>query len=111
MITDPDLQADELHPIPNVELCDVHGERKDGGRDLVVVIGSPLKGDHRSQKRLIEKLKQYLAAIEALRDRGAGNCRVIVKAHHDSDELIFSLLERSRVWVEHENVSLKIAKI
>ena len=100
-----------MHPIPNVELCDVHGKRKDGGHDLVVVIASPLKADHRSQKRLIEKLRRYLAAIDALRDSGASDCRVIVKAHRDSDEAIFDLLERSRVWVEHEKVSLEIAKI
>ena len=52
-----------------------------------------------------------VVAIDALRSRGAGDCRVIVKAHRESDEAIFDLLERSRVWVEHGKVSLEIAKI
>ena len=111
MLPDPELQDDELHPIPSVDSCDIHGERKDGGHDLVVVIASPLAADQRSQKRLVEKLRKYLTAIEALRDRGAGDCRVVVKAHRDSDDRIFELLERSRAWVEQEHVSLEVTKI
>ena len=111
MSHDSELQDDNSHPIPSVDLCDVHGERKDGGHDLVIVIASPVEADRRSQKRLVEKLRKYLTAIEALRGRGAGDCRVLVKAHRDSDEAIFELLERSRIWIEQAHISLEVTKI
>jgi hypothetical protein len=66
------LAKDETHPIPDVDVCDIQGERKDGGRDLVIVVARPMKADERSQRRLVEKIRGYLAFLSGLGPASVG---------------------------------------
>jgi hypothetical protein len=58
-----DNYDDPDHPIPSLTALDVHGIRKGGGSDLIVVVASPLGFDEKSQKRLLDKLDIYLRYV------------------------------------------------
>ena len=113
-----DLEADPDHPVPNVDVCDIHGARKDGGDDLIVVIASPMDASSRSQRRLIEKLGRYLQFLVERRMKNTGGSgrsgrnldRIVVKIHPESDPAIFDLLERSKPWVADHDAILEISK-
>jgi hypothetical protein len=102
---------DDTHPIPDLTVCDVHGERKDGGHDLVVVIATPMQADRRSQERLIEKIARYLDFLASydVPPAGAKN-RILVKIHGESDKEVFALLERCFSWTSNHGVALEIER-
>jgi hypothetical protein len=103
---------DDGHPIPDLDVVDVHGELKDGGHDLVIVIASPLQADHRSQLRLREKVSRYLGFLAGLGDMPAGaSKRIIVKIHRGSAPDVFELLERCRPWAEDNHVLFEVSKL
>jgi hypothetical protein len=103
---------DDTHPIPDLEVCDVHGVRKDGGHDFVIVIASPLDADERSQRRLLEKIGRYLECLSGLGSAStSARSRIMVKIHASSDPAIFELLRRSRAWIEDNQVSLEVATL
>jgi len=107
---------DELpeHPIPRLDVIDVHGVRKTGGSDLVIVIASPLRMDELSQSRLLKKIENYLnfiASNEYSVQYGAptpNNTAVVVHVNSKSDEGIFKLLENCRPWVNDNHASLQV---
>jgi hypothetical protein len=58
--------VDVTHPIPNLEVIDIHATKKGGGADLVVIVASPLRADARSMFRLARKLDAYLQEITGI---------------------------------------------
>ena len=77
-----------------------------------MVIASPMKADERSQRRLLQKLENYLGFINSKEFLGeAGppsveNTNVEVKLHPDSDPEISELLNRCVEWVADNNATL-----
>ena len=103
---------DDTHPIPDLDVCDIHGELKDGGHDFVIVIASPLQADERSQCRLLEKLSRYVDCLIQLGEVPTGAAkRIIVKIHSGSAPAIFDLLERCRPWANSNHVSIEISTV
>lgn len=109
-LLDPRVE-EEAHPIPNVELLDVHGVKKDGGSTMVIVIASPLQADPRSIYRLHRKLGGYLEFMktEAYRSRcGEGKTDIQIAIHRDSDPQVFELLEALPEYVERGGARLTV---
>ena len=117
-MTDQDqyLADDERHPIPKVDVCDVHGVRKGGGADMILIICTPMKSDVRSRERLMKKIELYLGFITSETFKAecgtatTDNTTITVHIHPDSDSGIFSLLDQCRGWVEDNGARLKIKK-
>lgn len=105
---------DDSHPISCLTALDVFGVKKGGGADLVLVIASPLEADERSQRRLLQKIENYLGFIsseEFLAEAGPpspANTKIIVKVHPDSDSAISELLDRCVGWVAENSASLVV---
>lgn len=93
---------DLAHPIPRLNVIDIHGVLKAGGTDLVVVIASPLGADDYSRRRLLQKLANYAAFIcsddyaEQVGEPRPENTTIVVNIHGGSDPEIFQLLEAWR---------------
>jgi hypothetical protein len=114
-VSTPEMQDYEpSSPIPRLSVIDVHGVRKSGGSDLLVVIASPLKNDDHSVKRLSQKLNNYIEAIaskgyaEKYGEPTPSNTSIVVDIHPDSDPEIFRLLEQYRPKVEAVHASLRV---
>jgi len=116
MSDDATYAADDSHPIPRVDICDVHAVRQGGGGELAVVIAAPMRSDLRSRQRLMRKLDSYLGFIaseEFAAECGAPtlqNTTISVHIHPDSDIEVFQLLERCHGWVEDNHARLMIKK-
>lgn len=87
---------DDQHPISKVEDCDLIGEREDGGYDLILIIERPVRGDERSQNRLIRKFQNYLEFIrdrfpDALEPKCRGKYKLIIDINNGSSGEIFDL--------------------
>lgn len=113
-----DSRNDPEHPIPNLNVIDVAGYRKEGGADLTIVIASPLADDPRSQTRLLDKIQGYLAHIQSVdfeRDASAkptpANTTIKVLIHPGSDSAVWHLLERCRPWVDSHGATLLVEKL
>jgi hypothetical protein len=111
----PDLPIeDPEHPIPNLGVVDVHGVKKGGGSDLVIVIATPLQGDHYSLSRLLRKIEAYLEfmhSAEFIRESGLAQpnkTRIIVRLHRGSDPKARELLEKNSEWVRSNDATLVI---
>jgi hypothetical protein len=108
------LANDDSHPIPCLTALDIFGVKNDGGADLVLIIASPLEADERSQRRLLQKIENYLGFIsseEFLAEAGPpspANTKIIVKVHPDSDSAISELLDRCVDWVAENNATLVV---
>jgi uncharacterized protein YtpQ (UPF0354 family) len=108
---------DDAHPIPNLQVIDIHAVKKGGGSDLVVVVASPLQADARSIFRLMRKLDGYLQEINSdgyRNDCGApspGATSIIVRLHPRSDPAVEEVLAAAVSWAEARNASLRVEKI
>ena len=108
------FEYDESHPLPDLSVVDVHGVRKGGGADLVIVVASPLEAEERSLRRLMRKIETYLGFIQSRQFReeagqpSPDNTRIIVKIHRDSCPEAFELMRRSRDWVLDNEATLEI---
>jgi uncharacterized protein YtpQ (UPF0354 family) len=108
---------DDTHPIPDLQVIDVHGVKKGGGSDLLVIVASPLQADARSIFRLARKLDGYLQEInsDAYRSEcgtpGAGVTSIIVRLHPRSDPAVEEVLGYAVSWAEKRNASLRVEKI
>jgi hypothetical protein len=108
---------DDTHPIPNLQVIDIHAVKKGGGSDLVVIVASPLQSDARSVFRLMRKLDGYLQEINSDGYRnecgapGLGATSIIVRLHPRSDPAIEKVLAAAASWVEAQNASLRVEKI
>ena len=114
-ITAGDLYSDDdEHPIPRVGVIDVETKLESGGVYYSVVIASPIKGDERSQKRLLKKIENYIGDLyspAALEIRGSPTpetARIRVAIHADSDPVIFQLLDRCRAWVQDNHIKFVV---
>ena len=114
----PELPNEELdHPIPRLDVIDIHGVLKSGGTDLVIVIASPLAADEYSQLRLVRKLNNY---IEFIGSKGYAqqfgvptpeNTAIVVNIHTGSAPEVFHLLEQCQPRVQASNASLSFETI
>jgi len=109
-----DVEIDEEHPIPNLEVIDVWTVLKEGGCRMFVIIASPLQGDRRSLERLMCKLERYLAylksdeCVEKCGEATVENTTIIVAIHPESSHFAFELLERNKGWVSNNDATLVI---
>ncbi|HET6628417.1 MAG TPA: hypothetical protein VFG91_01450, partial [Woeseiaceae bacterium] len=105
---------DEQHPIPDPSVIDIHGMRKGGGSDLVIVVASPLEANERSLRRLLRKLEVYLTFVKSDQYQeesgppSPDNTRIVVKIHRGSSPEAFELLYRNTAWVRNNDASLEI---
>lgn len=113
-----DDRNDPGHPIPNLNVIDVVGYKKEGGADLCVVVASPLAADAESQTRLLDKLEGYLGYIQSgefLDDSGAPanpeNTTINVLLHPDSADAVRELLCRCQQWVNQGGASLVVRNL
>jgi hypothetical protein len=109
--------VDDAHPIPNLEVIDIHATKKGGGADLVVIVASPSRADARSMFRLARKLDAYLQEIntDAYRQE-CGEAKpdttsVIIRLHPDSDPAIEEVLRTAVGWAEKRNASLQVKNL
>jgi hypothetical protein len=108
-----DNYDDPDHPIPSLTALDVHGIRKGGGSDLVVIVASPLGFDERSQKRLLDKLNIYLRYINSPEYEAQfgpptpDTTAIEVQLHPDSDPRIVDLLSRCEPWALENRTTLR----
>ena len=112
-----DNYDDPSHPIPSISALDVHGIKKGGGSDLLIVVASPLQADVRSQQRLLDKIDIYLRYIrsdEYKNKYGApssDNTCIIVRLHAGSDPLILDLLERCKPWAAENLCRIEVSPL
>jgi hypothetical protein len=110
----PDPRNDPDHPIPHLNVIDVHTVREDGGADLCIVVASPLQDDQRSHTRLLDKIEGYLGYINSAEfadECGTptpDNTSITVMLHPDTAPGILELLERSHTWVTNHHASLVV---
>jgi uncharacterized protein YtpQ (UPF0354 family) len=108
---------DDTHPIPNLQVIDIHAVKKGGGSDLVVIIASPLRADARSIFRLTRKLDGYLQEINS--DSYKNECgepkpettSIIVRLHPRTSPEVEAVLAAAASWAKARNASLRIEKI
>lgn len=111
------VPVDDTHPIPNLQVIDIHAVKQGGGCDLVVVVASPLRADARSIFRLARKLDVYLQEINSDTYRNEcgepnpGTTSIIVRIHPRSDPAIEDVLIAASSWAEKRNASLRVEKI
>jgi hypothetical protein len=113
---DPEL-ADDSHPIPKLDVIDIHARKRDGGGDLVIVVASAMSADARSVFRLFRKLDAYLREIESETYRqefgkaSPESTCVIVKLDPDTDPVIPGLLNSYAEWVKSRGALLKVEEL
>lgn len=117
-ILNEDLYSDDpTHPIPSVTTLDTHELFDCGSSELSIMINGPLAADDRSQRRMIQKIDNYLALIESedfQEQSGAPSperTRILVNIPYDSDPRIFVLLDRCQEWALSAGASLVVERI
>lgn len=109
-----DNYDDPSHPIPALNALDIQAVKIGGGSDLVIIVASPLLSDERSQRRLLNKIENYLGFLsspECQAKAGVAtpdNTSIIVRIHPGSDEAVFELIERCKPWAIDNNARLKM---
>ena len=105
---------DNDHPIPLLNALDVLAKWEDGTRKLSIVIATPLDDSPYSQKRLLNKIPNYIGYIES-DDYAAEFGKptpekvfVVVNIHKGSSQLIFELLSRCESWVNSGGATLVV---
>ncbi|MCB1606384.1 MAG: hypothetical protein KDI71_05355 [Xanthomonadales bacterium] len=113
-----DLYSDDAtHPIPSVTTLDMHELFDNGSSELSIIINGPLAADNRSQRRLIQKIDNYLALIECADFQeqcgppSPERTRILVNIPYNSDPVIFILLERCQDWVLSAGASMVVERI
>jgi|GEM_PF-1623997 len=112
-LLDPD-PVDESHPIPNLEVIDVHALKAGGGSTLGVIIASPLRSDARSVYRLFKKLHghvQYISSAEYAEECGSpdhAKTTIEVRSHPESDQRMVNMVHSLRDWVGTAKASLDV---
>ena len=105
---------DSDHPIPDLDVLDMHVVGRDGCHTLSIIIASPMKADARSVYRLFRKLDVYLiylASPDFKSDYGPltpGNAEIAVHLHRLSDRRLVSLLHSCVPWVADRGAKLSV---
>ena len=108
---------DKNHPIPNLDLIDIVGVKRDGGVDLVIIVASPLSADTRSVFRLSRKIDGYLHEINSETWRKEHpestpeSTGIKVTLHPDSDPMIAELLDAYTDWVKSCGAQLVVEEL
>ena len=114
-VLDTDEQ-DEEHPIPTLDVIDVHARKKEGGGLLCVVIATPLHADARSIYRLATKLDNYLYYIQSKEYEAEfgkpdpSNTTVEISIRSDSCQEVFDVLDQISEWVAKRGACLEIKR-
>lgn len=113
-----DFEAeDKSHPIPNLDVIDVHGVKGAGGSSLRVVVATALDASPRSVFRLYRKLNghlNYIASDEYQRECGPPNpdkTDITVCLHRNSDPAISSLIRGFHQHCLQLGVNLQVEPI
>jgi hypothetical protein len=117
-VTNPNDEAlyadDPGHPLPQLHCLDMMGKRRIGGAELFMMVRGPLRGDARSQRRLLRKFDVYLGFIgspDFAQECGApdpATTRIVVRIDPASDPAIFDLLQRCEPWVRESRATLAV---
>ena len=117
-VLEEDLYSDDpTHPISSVTTLDTHELFDNDSSELSIMVNGPLAADNRSQRRMIQKIDNYLALIES--EDFQEQCgvpspertRILVNIPYDSDPVIFVLLDRCQQWVLSAGASLVVERI
>ena len=106
---------DDSHPIPNLDVIDVHAVKKSGSR-LVIVIASPLRADARSIFRLYSKLEGYLDYVGSPSHRQEHGpptpqtTSIEVSLHAGADAEVLDLLTSLGDWVAKRGAALRVER-
>lgn len=112
-----DVADDVDHPIPALNVIDVHTIRRGGGADLHLIIAQPLQDDRNSQERLLAKIGGYLDFIGSeafMAEAGAPSpdtTQIVVIIHPESSAKVFELLERCKPWAEANQARLVVRSL
>jgi uncharacterized protein YtpQ (UPF0354 family) len=104
-------RRDESHPIPDLDVLDVHALLKTGGSEMALIIATPMDADPRSVFRLFQKLSGYLQFVDTGEYRtqaGDGDTRVEVNIHPGSDAAVFELLATIPQFIEKPGVKFAV---
>ena len=111
---DASWMDDNDHPIPFVNALDVLAKWEDGTRKITIIIANPLDDSPYSQKRLLNKMQNYVAYVES-EDYAAEFGRptpdkvfIVVHIHKASSPMIFELLGKCVAWVGSGGASLVV---
>ncbi len=105
---------DNDHPIPFIGALDVLAKWEDGTRRISIVIANPLDDSPYSQKRLLNKIQNYVAYIESEQyaaefgKPSPDKVFVVVNIHKESSPTIFELLGKCVAWVSSGGASLVV---
>ncbi len=105
---------DESHPIPDLDVLDMHAERRDGGNTLSIIIASPMQADARSVYRLFRKLDAYLSYINSsdFESKYGSSVQekteIAVHLHRMSDKRLVSLLHSRVAWAADRGAKLSV---
>ncbi|WP_154654871.1 hypothetical protein [Solimonas variicoloris] len=108
---------DPEHPIPSPGRIDVFVTTKEGSTYYGLVVAAPLRADMRSQRRLLQKLEDYMSDRHSEKlllrfgDPTPMNTKLIAAIHPGSEPGIFALLERCRPWLEQNGFALKVTTV
>jgi hypothetical protein len=104
-------RRDESHPIPDLDVLDVHALQKTGGSKMALVIANPMNADPRSVFRLFRKLSAYLQFADTTEYRtqaGNGDTHVEVNIHPGSAAAVFELLATIPRYIEKPGVKFAV---
>ena len=106
-------------PIKNMTTIDMIGARKDGGVDLVILVGGKLDGTIKHQQLLLDKVERYLLAINSdtfrkdFKNPPSNRTYIVVKCAIDPDPVIVRFIEAMKPYVmdNHARIRLEVEKV
>jgi hypothetical protein len=112
-----DLDDDESHPIPRINVIDVVRTIVGGGAAYGLVIARPLGSDMKSRRRLQKKMDLYVEdffSVESLERQGTpkpDKMWIHVHIHQDSDPLAFDFIRKCEPWLAENGIKLRVESI
>jgi hypothetical protein len=107
-------EDDPEHRIAFTANVDMIGKYRDGGGGaLFMLISSPVAGDQRSQRRLTEKLHNYLAYRQGPKyaKQFGDPAQIVVRIPESSHPAIFRLPDNSVSWAASNKTRLVVERI
>jgi hypothetical protein len=94
---------------------DIMGVRKDGGVELSIVCVRKLEGTPEMQKKLMDKIENYLNYINSKEFKSEfGNKTkeevfIILKCEEKPDDIMFQLFEKIKPWTMENNATFLVS--